>query len=75
MRPRILSRLQAFIKVSQTHNIYLPLCELAEKVLAILKVRWPDAQPLSLYPVFDIDKLNDDDINMSKTEHKLYARL
>lgn len=52
VRPRILSRLQAFIMVSNKYNKLPELKALDENVLQKLKVLWPDAQPLETFPAF-----------------------
>jgi hypothetical protein len=51
-RPRFISRLQAFIKVSKEHD-YLPHLRLAAKeMLEKVSDKWSDARPLDLYPAF-----------------------
>ncbi len=51
-RPRTLSRLQAFIDVSKRYDRLPHLGSMAEKILMELKIRWPDAKPLEVYPAF-----------------------
>ncbi|MDP1724344.1 MAG: phosphotransferase [Alphaproteobacteria bacterium] len=51
-RPRVLSRLKAFIEVSLKYNKLPELRSIAEKVLAKITERWVDSKPLDLYPVF-----------------------
>ena len=54
VRPRVLSRLQAFIDVT-TLNPYLPnLAEMAIKMLNELNNRWPTAKQLEFYPAFKV---------------------
>ncbi|PPE03007.1 phosphotransferase [Holospora curviuscula] len=51
-RPRVISRLQAFIKVSKEHNMLPHLRQSAEQMLAHAYEKWHDARPLGLYPAF-----------------------
>ena len=51
-RPRFISRLQAFIKVSKEHNMLPHLRKAAEQMLAHAYEKWDDARPLDLYPAF-----------------------
>jgi hypothetical protein len=51
-RPRFISRLQAFIKVSKEHNMLPHLRQSAEQMLAHAYEKWDDARPLDLYPAF-----------------------
>ena len=51
-RPRVLSRLQAFIDVSERYDKLPQLRAMATQVLEELKVRWADAEPLNLYLAF-----------------------
>jgi hypothetical protein len=53
-RSRVLSRLQAFIKVAERYNKLPHLRSMAEQVLRELKIRWPDAKPLDFYPAFKV---------------------
>lgn len=52
VRPRILSRLQAFIDQANKHNMFPSLREMAEKILEKIKFLWPNAKPLEVYPAF-----------------------
>lgn len=51
-RPRIFTRLQAFINVSKEQMAFQHLRFMAEKILAELQVRWPAAGPMDVYPAF-----------------------
>ncbi|WP_131775043.1 phosphotransferase family protein [Legionella anisa] len=52
VRPRVLSRLQAFVDVA-THYGQLPhLRQMAELMLVTLRIRWPDTKSLEYYPAF-----------------------
>ncbi len=51
-RPRFISRLQAFIKVSKEHNMLPHLRKSAEQMLEHAYEKWDDAKPLGLYPAF-----------------------
>lgn len=51
-RPRFISRLQAFIKVSKEHNMLPHLRKTSEQMLAHAYEKWDDARPLDLYPAF-----------------------
>ncbi|MDX1924089.1 MAG: hypothetical protein SFT91_02530 [Rickettsiaceae bacterium] len=51
-RPRFISRLQAFIKVSKAHNMLPHLRQSAEQMLAHAYEKWDDVRPLDLYPAF-----------------------
>jgi hypothetical protein len=50
--PRNLSRFQAFIDVARKHNKLPHLRSMAEQILMQLKILWPDAKPLELFPAF-----------------------
>lgn len=52
LRPRFLSRLQTFIDVATTNNLYPALTDMATKTLDRIKAIWPDAKPLDAYPAF-----------------------
>jgi hypothetical protein len=52
VRPRILARLQAFIATSTTYNQLPAFRSTANALLESLHKRWPDTQPLSVYPAF-----------------------
>ena len=56
-RPRILSRLQAFIDVSKRSDKLPHLRTLAEQILKELKIKWPEARPLDLYPAFQQNRI------------------
>lgn len=51
-RPRVLSRLEAFILVSKKYDKLPHIRFMAEQVLRTLKDRWHDAKPMSMYPSF-----------------------
>lgn len=51
-RPRIISRLQAFIDQANKYNMLPSLKEMAVKILEKIKFIWPDAKPLEVYPAF-----------------------
>lgn len=52
IRERILSHLTAFINVSQKYDTLPALRSAAIDILAVLKEKWPESQPLALYPAF-----------------------
>ncbi len=52
VRARILSRLQAFITIANQYNKLSELKILAEDILLKLKIQWPDAKPLDMFPAF-----------------------
>ncbi|WP_419419770.1 phosphotransferase [Legionella sp. D16C41] len=57
VRPRVLTRLQAFIDVA-TKNDHLPyLRKMAKDMLSALTLRWADTKPLEVYPAFREYKL------------------
>ena len=51
-RPRILSRLEAFISCSKSTRHLPKLCEAASHLLTHLKKIWPQAQSIDVFPVF-----------------------
>ncbi|MEZ4663793.1 MAG: hypothetical protein R2911_40180 [Caldilineaceae bacterium] len=53
VRPRVLlARLESFIATSREFD-YLPgLRDWAARLLAVLQARWPELEPLPLYPAF-----------------------
>lgn len=51
-RPRVLSRLQAFIGVSKRYDQLPHLRVMAEQILTELRIRWPELKTLDLYPAF-----------------------
>lgn len=55
-RPRVLARLSSFIQVSLKHKMLPHLRTLAEQVLKEVKILWPDAKPLELFPAFRTNK-------------------
>ncbi|MHA3089605.1 GNAT family N-acetyltransferase [Legionella pneumophila] len=52
VRPRVLSRLQAFIEVATSNGLLPQLTYMAKTVFDELKKRWPNAKPLEFYPAF-----------------------
>jgi hypothetical protein len=52
MRPRFLARLQAFIGVSQAYGQLPALRGTASALLEHLQARWPEIEPLPVYPAF-----------------------
>ena len=52
LRPRITARLQSFITTTTTANQLPALRNTANALLDYLHTRWPDTQPLALYPAF-----------------------
>ncbi|HHT9776948.1 TPA: GNAT family N-acetyltransferase, partial [Legionella pneumophila] len=56
VRPRVLSRLQAFIEVATTNGLLPHLTHMAKTVLDELQKRWPNAKPLEFYPAFQSPK-------------------
>ena len=52
VRPRILSRLAMFIEAASTYERLPALHATFERLLASLIQRWPEVQPLPLYPAF-----------------------
>ena len=53
LRPRVLSRLHAFINVAKQHQKLPQLVAMAEQILRELHTRWPDSRPLDVYPAFN----------------------
>lgn len=51
-RPRVISRIQAFIAAAKQHGNLIHLQSMAEQILQKLHVIWPDAQPLDLFAAF-----------------------
>ncbi len=51
-RPRVISRLQAFIEVAKAHKKLPHLVTTAESLLQKLALLWPEAKPLEVFPVF-----------------------
>ncbi len=57
VRPRVLSRLKAFINISSS-TTYLPqLTLMAKNILAVLTIRWPETKSLEFYPAFQNEKI------------------
>jgi hypothetical protein len=52
IRPRLLARMEAFIAAAATHCRLPALRSATERLLDALRTRWPDAEPLPLYPAF-----------------------
>lgn len=52
VRPRVLSRLQAFIEVANANGLLPHLTLMAKTVLQELQKHWPNAKPLAFYPAF-----------------------
>lgn len=50
--PRVLSRLQAFVEVSKKYEKLPYLRNMAQQILYYLKVQYPDAKPMDMYPAF-----------------------
>lgn len=53
IRPRITARLEAFIATCLEFDELPALREVAEQLLAALQQRWPELEPLPLFPVFE----------------------
>lgn len=51
-RPRVLTRLQAFIAVASGSGLLPHLKQMAEALLLKVKKHWPEVQPLEYYPAF-----------------------
>jgi thiamine kinase-like enzyme len=49
---RVLSRIEAFITISQKYNKLLHLRKMAEIILERLKNKWPGVKPLEMFPAF-----------------------
>jgi hypothetical protein len=59
VRPRIISRLQAFLNEPATDNRYMNLIKLVKDVLKQLETKWKHPKPMDFYPPFrNMDKLN-----------------
>lgn len=52
-RPRVITRLRAFLDVSIKYDRFPHLRSVAEQILEKLKVRWPDTKPMDVYPAFE----------------------
>ena len=57
VRPRVLTRLQAFIEVASKNDQLPYLKKMAQDMLTAVKIRWLDAKPLEVYPAFMDGKL------------------
>ncbi|MEN8237351.1 MAG: phosphotransferase [Pseudomonadota bacterium] len=53
MRPRLISRLQAFVAVTEEPAVLPHLRQLAQQLLDRIQKRWPDAKALGVYPAFE----------------------
>lgn len=56
VRPRVLSRLQAFIEVATSNGLLTHLTQMATTILDELQKRWPNTKPLEFYPAFQSPK-------------------
>jgi hypothetical protein len=52
VRPRLVSRLEAFIATAEAYHRLPAMRGTAHRVLEVLRRRWPAMPPLSLYPAF-----------------------
>lgn len=52
VRPRVISRLQAFIDVATLSGNLPHLTRMSKNMLSILLIHWPDTKPLEFYPAF-----------------------
>lgn len=52
VRPRVISRLQAFIDVAMPTGHLPYLTQMSKTMLDILAIRWPETKPLEFYPAF-----------------------
>lgn len=52
VRPRLISRLEAFIKVAGKHNSRPNILIACEQILDKVSLLWPDAMSMKLYPAF-----------------------
>ena len=52
IRSRLLARLEAFLTIAEELGNLPAVRGTAERLLAVLRKRWPEAQPLRLYPAF-----------------------
>lgn len=53
VRPRILTRIQAFINVSEGQVEFQNIRFMAQKILEELQRRWSDVKPMDFYPAFE----------------------
>ena len=56
VHPRVLSRLQVFVDVAIRYDKLPHLRTMVQQILQDLKVRWPDAKPMALYPAYQNKK-------------------
>src|SRR5262245_18533391 len=52
VRSRFLARLEGFLTIAGERAQLPALRGMAERLLQVLRDRWPEGQPLSLYPAF-----------------------
>ena len=52
IRQRLIARLEAFAEVSESFQQLPNLRGVAERAHAVLTKRWPETEPLPLYPAF-----------------------
>jgi hypothetical protein len=52
-RPRMISRLEAFIEIAQKHQCLPLLRGASNQLLILLRNQWPEAKALDVYPVFE----------------------
>ena len=52
VRPRVLTRLQAFIDVASKNDQLPRLRKMAQDILRVIRAQWGDAKPLEVYPAF-----------------------
>jgi hypothetical protein len=52
IRPRLVSRLEAFITTAEAHHRRPAMRGTAHRVLEVVQRRWPATPPLALYPAF-----------------------
>jgi hypothetical protein len=51
-RPRIISRLVAFIECASTTGHYPKLLQVSKQILAKLRILWPEVNEIELFSVF-----------------------
>ncbi len=54
-RPRLVSRLEAFITTAEAYHCLPAVQATAHQVLKVLRQRWPETPPLPVYPAFRQD--------------------
>lgn len=52
-RPRMITRLQAFVYIATKYDRYPHLRSMAQQILEKLKVIWPETKPMDVYPAFE----------------------